>query len=54
MVCRRTASAQSPKGWMDTFGWRAAKPMWLIVDNATNTAQTTQWGQAGDPVRGRR
>ncbi|HEX9005557.1 MAG TPA: putative Ig domain-containing protein, partial [Blastocatellia bacterium] len=28
--------------------WRAAQRQWLIVDGATNSAQTVQWGQAGD------
>ncbi len=28
--------------------WRAAEAQWLIVDSATNAAQTTQWGQPGD------
>ncbi len=28
--------------------WRAAQRQWLIVDGATNAAQTVQWGQAGD------
>lgn len=27
--------------------WRAAQGQWLIVDSATNQAQTTEWGQAG-------
>jgi len=33
--------------------WRAAQRQWLIVDGATNSAQTVQWGQAG-PCRDRR
>jgi hypothetical protein len=28
--------------------WRTDEAQWLIVDSATDKAQTTQWGQAGD------